>query len=166
MLQTESNGMKRNENWPFLAHRFDVWMKGKTKQRKLEVLKKKVKVPQKLLVIKNRRFCSDRAEILTGRSFRSFDLNEPEKSGVFWFFDRLIREKPLSPELPEIWKFLREHVLILLLTNGISPIFAPLGFFEKSKTPLRGHKFLSLASLAEKNLGRSVLSLIFRKSPF
>ena len=60
-------------------------MKGKTKQRKLEVLKKKVKVPQKLLVIKNRRFLSDRAEILTQRSFRSFDLNEPIKSGISAF---------------------------------------------------------------------------------
>ena len=60
-------------------------MKAKTKQRKLKVLKKKVKVPQKLLVIKNPRFLSDRAEILTGRSFRSFDLNEPIKSGISGF---------------------------------------------------------------------------------
>ena len=60
-------------------------MKGKTKQRKLEVLKKKVKVGQKLVVIKNPRFSSDRAEILTGRSFRSFDLNEPIKSGISGF---------------------------------------------------------------------------------
>ena len=41
--------------------------------------------PQKLLVIKNRRFLSDRAEILTQRSFRSFDLNEPIKSGISGF---------------------------------------------------------------------------------
>ena len=89
-----------------------------------------------------------------------------QKIGIFQIFWPFIRERAVFPELAEIWKFLRKHVLILLLTNGISPFFAPLGFFEKSKTPLRGHKFLSLASLAEKNLGRSVLSWIFRKSPF
>ena len=60
-------------------------MKGKTKQRKLEDLKEKVKVPQKLLVIKNPRFLSDRAEILTQLSFRSFDLNGPIKSGISAF---------------------------------------------------------------------------------
>ena len=126
----------------------NVRMKAKANSQKLEVLKKKVEVPQKLVVIKNPRFSSDRAEILTGRSFRSYDLNEPIKLGLFWFFDPLIREKPVSPKNPEIWKFLRKHVLILLLTNGISPFFAPLGFFEKSKSP--GQQILSLASLAEK----------------
>ena len=114
----------------------NVRMKAKANSQKLEVLKKKVEVPQKLVVIKNPRFSFDRAEILTGRSFRSYDLNEPIKLGLFWFFDPLIREKPLSPKNPEIWKFLRKHVLILLLTNGISAFFAPLGFFEKSKSPV------------------------------
>ena len=114
----------------------NVRMKAKANSQKLEVLKKKVEVPQKLVVIKNPQFSSDRAEILTGRSFCSYDLNEPEKSGLFWFFDHFIREIALFPELPEIWKFLRKHVLILLLTNGISAFFAPLGFFEKSKSPV------------------------------
>ena len=63
----------------------NVRMKAKPNSPKLEVLKKKVEVPQKLVVIKNPRFSSDRAEILTGRSFRSFDLNEAKKLGVFDF---------------------------------------------------------------------------------
>ena len=142
----------------------NVRMKAKANSQKLEVLEKKVEVAQKLVVIKNPQFSSDRAEILTGRSFRSFDLNEAEKSGVFWFFDPLIWEKPLSRKNPEIWKFLRKHVLILLLTNGISAFFAPLGFFSKSKSP--GQQILSLASLAEKNLGRSAPVLDFSKKPF
>ena len=114
----------------------NVRMKAKPNSWKLEVLKKMVKVGQKLVVIKNPGFSSDRAEFLTQRSFRSYDLNEPEKSGLFWFFDHFIREKPVSRKKPEIWKFLRKHVLILLLTNGISAFFAPLGFFEKSKSPV------------------------------
>ena len=78
--------------WLFLAHRFDVWMKGKTKQRQVEVLKEKVKVPQKLLVIKNPQFWPDWAEILTQRSFRSDVFNEPIKSGISGFFE-VLREK-------------------------------------------------------------------------
>ena len=61
----------------------NVRMKAKANSQKLEVFEKKVEVAQKLVVIKNPQFSSDRAEILTGRSFRSFDLNEAEKSGVF-----------------------------------------------------------------------------------
>ena len=61
----------------------NVRMKAKPNSPKLEVLKKKVEVPQKLVVIENPQFSSDRAEILTGRSFRSFDLNEREKWGLF-----------------------------------------------------------------------------------
>ena len=59
-----------------------------------------------------------------------------QKIGIFQIFWPFIRERALFPELPEIWKFLRKHVLILLLTNGISAFFAPLGFFEKSKSPV------------------------------
>ena len=61
----------------------NVRMKAKPNSPKLEVLKKIKKVPQKLVVIKNPQFSSDRAEILTGRSFRSYDLNEPIISGLF-----------------------------------------------------------------------------------
>ena len=63
----------------------NVRMKAKANSQKLEVLKKMVKVGQKLVVIKNPQFQSDRAEILTQRSFRSYDLNEPIKSGISAF---------------------------------------------------------------------------------
>ena len=79
--------------WPFLAKNgyflskdrsiHECTNESKGKQPKIGGFGKKVEVAQKLVVIKNPQFSSDRAEILTGRSFRSFHLNEAEKSGVF-----------------------------------------------------------------------------------
>ena len=80
----------------------NIRMKAKPNSPKLEVLKKKVEVPQKLVVIKNRRFSSDRAEILIGRSFRSYDLNEPKKSGLFRFFDGEKAKKHFSRKVNKV----------------------------------------------------------------
>ena len=48
-----------------------------------ETAKKCQKVPQKSLVIKNGQKSSNVFEILTQNSFRSYNLNEPKKSGLF-----------------------------------------------------------------------------------
>ena len=66
---------------------------------KSRTLKKPIDVPQKSLVIKNGQKSSDVFESLTQNSFRSYDLNEPKKSGLFRFFDGEKAKKHFSRKL-------------------------------------------------------------------
>ena len=54
------------------------------------------------LVIKNPQFLSDPADILTQRSFRSFNLNEPKKLGLFRCFDGEKAKKHFSRKLNKV----------------------------------------------------------------
>ena len=63
---------------------------------------KNQKVPQKSLVIKNGQKSSDVFETLTQNSFRSYDLNEPKKSGLFRFFDGEKAKKHFSRKLSKV----------------------------------------------------------------
>ena len=61
-----------------------------------------LKVPPKLLVIKNGQKSSDLFETLTQNSFRSYDLNEPKKSGLFRFFDGEKAKKHFSRKVNKV----------------------------------------------------------------
>ena len=61
-----------------------------------------LKVPPKLLVIKNGQKSSDLFETLTQNSFRSYDLNEPKKSGLFRFFDGEKAKKHFSRKVSKV----------------------------------------------------------------